>query len=52
VRLEPLSLFHPPVLLELAHPKEYPHTLVPKTEEGIHRCIQAALRKRPSRKGC
>ncbi len=43
VRLEPLTLEHLPVLLELARLEAYPYTQVPKTEEGMRRYIQAAL---------
>jgi RimJ/RimL family protein N-acetyltransferase len=43
VRLEPLTIEHLPVLLELAGLEEYPVTFIPKTEDGMRRYIQAVL---------
>ncbi len=43
VRLEPLTMAHLPVLLEIAQLEEYPVTFIPKTEAGMRRYIQAAL---------
>lgn len=43
VRLEPLTLEHLPILLELAQQEEYPITTVPKTESGMQAYIQLAL---------
>lgn len=43
VRLEPLTMAHLPVLLEIAQLEDYPYTTVPKSEVGMRRYIQAAL---------
>lgn len=43
VRLEPLTMEHLPVLLELAGLEEYFPTTVPKAEEGMHGYIALAL---------
>jgi RimJ/RimL family protein N-acetyltransferase len=43
VRLEPLTLDHWPLLLELASLEDYPFTILPKTEAGMRGYIQAAL---------
>lgn len=43
VRLEPLTLAHLPVLLELAQAEAYPFTSVPKSAEGMRVYIQSAL---------
>jgi RimJ/RimL family protein N-acetyltransferase len=43
VRLEPLTLGHLPVLLELAQAEDYPLTTVPKSAEGMRVYIQSAL---------
>lgn len=43
VRLEPLTLEHLPVLLELAGLEDYPLTILPKTEVGMRSYIQTAL---------
>lgn len=43
VRLEPLTLAHLPVLLELAQLEDYPLTSVPKSETGMRQYIQTAL---------
>lgn len=43
VRLEPLTLAHLPVLLELAQAETYPFTTVPRSAEGMQVYIQSAL---------
>ena len=43
VRLEPLTLDHLPVLLELARLEDYPLTVLPKTEAAMRGYIQTAL---------
>lgn len=43
VRLEPLTLDHLPLLLELAGLEDYPLTILPKTETGMRGYIQTAL---------
>ena len=43
VRLEPLTLEHLSVLLELAQLEDYPLTILPKTEAGMRGYIQTAL---------
>ncbi|MER3444684.1 MAG: GNAT family N-acetyltransferase [Armatimonadota bacterium] len=43
VRLEPLTLEHLPVLLELAQAEPYPLTTVPRTLEGMRVYVQTAL---------
>jgi len=43
VRLEPLSMEHLPVLLELSRLEDYPFTSVPHTEAGMRKYIQLAL---------
>ena len=43
VRLEPLTLGHLPALLELAQLEDYPLTVVPNTEAGMQKYIEAAL---------
>ncbi|PZA08702.1 MULTISPECIES: GNAT family N-acetyltransferase [unclassified Meiothermus] len=43
VRLEPLTMEHLSVLLELASLEDYPFTSVPHSEHGMRRYIQTAL---------
>lgn len=43
VRLEPLTLEHLPVLLELAGLEDYPFTSIPHSESGMRKYIQTAL---------
>ncbi|HEU4742246.1 MAG TPA: GNAT family protein [Meiothermus sp.] len=43
VRLEPLTMEHLPVLLELANREDYPFTTVPHSESAMGKYIQIAL---------